>query len=58
LAVWSGYPADGFLAKLRAASLVASVVPLEERGVVRARAYVGKKEYIGGAPERAEERDR
>jgi hypothetical protein len=43
LAVWSGYPADGFLAKLRAANLVASVVRLEERGVVRARAYIGKK---------------
>jgi spermidine synthase len=41
LAVWSGYRADAFLGKLRAAGLAPRVVPLRERGVVRARAYVG-----------------
>jgi spermidine synthase len=40
-AVWSGYPADGFLAPLRRAGFSSRVVPLHERGVVRARAYVG-----------------
>ena len=40
-AVWSGYPADGFLARLRAAGLAPRRVLLEERGKVRARAYVG-----------------
>jgi spermidine synthase len=43
LAVWSGYPADAFLAQLRAAGLAPSVVPLRERGRVRARAYVGAR---------------
>jgi spermidine synthase len=43
LAVWSGYPADAFLASLRAAGFAPSVVPLTERGRVRARAYVGVK---------------
>jgi spermidine synthase len=42
-AVWSGYPADAFLGKLRAAGFAPSIVPLHERGVVRARAYVGVK---------------
>jgi spermidine synthase len=42
-AVWSGYPADEFRARLRAAGFVASVVPFRERGKVQARAYVGKK---------------
>lgn len=42
LAVWSGYPADAFTGQLRRAGLTPSVVPLKERGVVRARAYVGK----------------
>jgi spermidine synthase len=42
-AVWSGYPADAFLGRLRAAGFAPSVVPLEERGIVRARAYVGVK---------------
>jgi hypothetical protein len=42
-AVWSGYPADGFAARLRAAGFRASVVPFRERGKVQARAYVGKK---------------
>jgi spermidine synthase len=41
LAVWSGYPADSFLGRLRAAGFTPSIVPLHERGVVRARAYVG-----------------
>jgi spermidine synthase len=40
-AVWSGYPADRFLAQLRAAGFAPSRVLLEERGRVRARAYVG-----------------
>jgi predicted membrane-bound spermidine synthase len=40
-AVWSGYPADPFVARLRRAGFVARVEPLTERGVVRARAYVG-----------------
>jgi hypothetical protein len=43
LAVWSGYPADAFAARLREAGFVPSVVPLRERGRVRARAYVGTK---------------
>jgi predicted membrane-bound spermidine synthase len=43
LAVWSGYPADPFLGRLRAAGFTPSVVPLHESGVVRARAYVGVK---------------
>ncbi len=42
-AVWSGYPADAFVARLRKAGFVSRIVPLEERGVVRARAYVGTK---------------
>jgi spermidine synthase len=43
LAVWSGYPADRFVAQLRAASFIPSVHELRERGVVRARAYVGRR---------------
>ncbi|MDB4941050.1 MAG: hypothetical protein JWP97_584 [Labilithrix sp.] len=42
-AVWSGYPADPFVARLRRAGFVSRIVPLLERGVVRARAYVGTK---------------
>lgn len=42
-AVWSGYPDDAFLGRLRAAGLRASLLPLKERGVVRARAYVGRR---------------
>jgi spermidine synthase len=42
-AVWSGYPADAFVARLRRAGFIARILPLEERGVVRARAYVGVK---------------
>lgn len=40
-AVWSGYPADPFVRSLRKAGFVPRVEPLHERGVVRARAYVG-----------------
>jgi len=40
-AVWSGYAADPFVARLRKAGFIARIVPLTERGVVRARAYVG-----------------
>ena len=43
LAVWSGYPADAFLATLRGAGLEPSLVPLLERGRVRARAYLGRR---------------
>ncbi|MFT3766563.1 MAG: hypothetical protein QM820_13770 [Minicystis sp.] len=42
LAVWSGYPAEAFTGQLRRAGFTPSVVPMKERGVVRARAYVGK----------------
>jgi spermidine synthase len=41
LAVWSGYRSDSFLGDLRAAGFTPSVVPLQERGRVRARAYIG-----------------
>ena len=41
LAVWSGYPADVFVRTLRKAGFVPRVEPLHERGVVRARAYIG-----------------
>jgi predicted membrane-bound spermidine synthase len=40
-AVWSGYPVDAFVARLRAAGLRAKVVPFVERGKLQARAYVG-----------------
>jgi spermidine synthase len=40
-AVWSGYPADAFVRSLRKAGFVPRVEPLRERGVVRARAYIG-----------------
>jgi predicted membrane-bound spermidine synthase len=40
-AVWSGYPADAFVATLRKAGFVPRIEPLRERGVVRARAYIG-----------------
>jgi spermidine synthase len=42
-AVWSGYEKDAFIASLRRAGFEASKVPLLERGVMRARAYVGRK---------------
>lgn len=40
-AVWSGYARDAFVARLRTAGFLTRIDPLEERGVVRARAYVG-----------------
>ena len=40
-AVWSGYKADAFVPKLRAAGFLPSVIELREKGIVRARAYVG-----------------
>jgi len=40
-AVWSGYASDPFVARLRRAGFVSRIEPLLERGVVRARAYVG-----------------
>jgi spermidine synthase len=48
LAVWSGYPADAFLPRLRAAGLTSSSVLLRERGRVRARAYVGTRPTVTG----------
>ncbi len=42
LAVWSGYRSDAFLGDLRGAGFAPSVIPLQERGRVRARAYVGR----------------
>ncbi|HVH46028.1 MAG TPA: hypothetical protein VM925_26950 [Labilithrix sp.] len=45
-AVWSGYPADPFVRILRKAGLVPRVEPLHERGVVRARAYIGSRPPI------------
>ena len=44
LAVWSGYRADAFLARLRTAGFTPSLVPLRERERIRARAYVGRKD--------------
>jgi predicted O-methyltransferase YrrM len=40
-AVWSGYRADAFLGKLRAAGFRPERRELREKGVVRAWAYVG-----------------
>jgi predicted membrane-bound spermidine synthase len=42
-AVWSGYPADAFVGVLRRAGFRPETVPFEERGIVRARAYVGMR---------------
>jgi predicted membrane-bound spermidine synthase len=42
LAVWSGYASDGFVGQLRRAGFTPQVIPLRERGVMRARAYVGR----------------
>jgi spermidine synthase len=42
-AVWSGYPADSFVGALRKAGFVPSMIPLLERGVLSARAYVGRR---------------
>jgi spermidine synthase len=41
-AVWSGYAKDAFVGALRRAGFEPEVVPLREKGVVRARAYVGR----------------
>jgi spermidine synthase len=43
-AVWSGYPADAFLARLRDAGLEPRRVLLHEKQRVRARAYVGRRQ--------------
>jgi len=41
-AVWSGYAADPFVARLRQAGFAsARIEPLTERGIMRARAYIG-----------------
>lgn len=42
-AVWSGYEEAGFVAALRKAKFLPRVVPLHERGVLAARAYVGER---------------
>jgi spermidine synthase len=42
LAVWSGYAAPGFAGQLRRAGFTPRMVPLHERGALRARAYVGQ----------------
>lgn len=39
--VWSGYPADAFVGRLRRGGFLPRVEPLREQGVVRARAYLG-----------------
>lgn len=41
--VWSGYPADVFVGALRRAGFRPRIEPLRERGVIRARAYVGAR---------------
>ncbi len=43
LAVWSGYPADRFVARLREAGLLPTIQPLYDQGRVRARAYIGRR---------------
>lgn len=48
-AVWSGYPADAFVRRLRAAGFRASVITFEERGKIQARAYVGTAVATRGA---------
>jgi spermidine synthase len=42
-AVWSGYPRDEFVRRLRVAGFTPSCVELKERGRVQARAYVATK---------------
>jgi len=49
-AVWSGYAADPFVARLRRAGLLARIEPLTERGVMRARAYVGVAPFATREP--------
>lgn len=46
VAVWSGYAADAFTGHLRRAGFNPSVIPLRERGQVRARAYVGHRPEV------------
>jgi spermidine synthase len=41
LAVWSGYPSEAFMPRLRGAGFEPRRILLRERGRVRARAYVG-----------------
>lgn len=41
LAVWSGYPCDAFMPRLRQAAFTPKRILLRERGRVRARAYAG-----------------
>jgi tRNA A58 N-methylase Trm61 len=41
-AVWSGYPVDAFVERLRRAGFRPSIVPFIERGKLQARAYVGR----------------
>jgi spermidine synthase len=43
IAVWSGYAADAFVGHLRRADFTPRVIPLHERGALRARAYVGTR---------------
>ncbi len=42
-AVWSGYPVDAFVGRLRAAGFRTKIIPFVERGKLQARAYVGVK---------------
>ena len=42
-AVWSGYPVDAFIARLRDAGFRVEIVPFVERRRLQARAYVGVK---------------
>lgn len=48
--VWSGYPADMFLRDLARAGFLPSVIPLRERGKVRARAYLGRRRALKNSP--------
>jgi hypothetical protein len=43
-AVWSGYPADAFVGRLRRAGFAPATELLREGAVVRARAYLGVRE--------------
>ena len=43
LAVWSGYPSHSIAGKMRRVGLCPSLVLLREKGLVRARAYIGRK---------------
>jgi predicted membrane-bound spermidine synthase len=52
-AVWSGYPVDAFVDRLREAGFRASVAPFRERGKVQARAYVGVVPWHHGSSSRS-----